>query len=104
MQNQPKFIPLRENPFYPDDRSARPLLEGTIARGQLEDDPLLYTGKVDGKEADQFPFRDQREGSGARTRALQHLLLALPLAAGRRQRNDRAARLQEVLLRTSIRG
>ena len=56
MQNQPKFIPLRENTFYQDLRSARPLLEGTIARGQLEDDPLLYTGKVDGKELNQFPF------------------------------------------------
>jgi mono/diheme cytochrome c family protein len=56
MQNQPKFIPLRENTFYRDDRSARPLIEGTVARGQLEDDPLLYTGKVNGEEADQFPF------------------------------------------------
>jgi mono/diheme cytochrome c family protein len=56
MQNQPKFIPLRENQFYTDDRSARPQIEGTVARGQLEDDPLLYTGKVDGKETDQFPF------------------------------------------------
>src|ERR1017187_1792273 len=56
MQNQPKFIPLRENSFYPDGRSARAPMEGTIARGQLEDDPLLYTGKVNGQEADQFPF------------------------------------------------
>jgi mono/diheme cytochrome c family protein len=56
MHNQPKFIPLRENTFYADGRSARPPVEGTIARGQLEDDPLLYTGKVNGKEADQFPF------------------------------------------------
>jgi mono/diheme cytochrome c family protein len=56
MQNQPKFIPLRENTFYRDDRSARPIIEGTIARGQLEDDTLLYTGKVNGQEADQFPF------------------------------------------------
>jgi mono/diheme cytochrome c family protein len=56
MQNQPKFIPLRENQFYSDNRSARPIIEGTIARGQLEDDPLLYTGKVNGQEADQFPF------------------------------------------------
>src|ERR1700680_2951766 len=56
MQNQPKFIPLRENQFYADGRSARPQVEGTIARGQLQDDPLLYTGKVNGQEADQFPF------------------------------------------------
>jgi mono/diheme cytochrome c family protein len=56
MQNQPKFIPLRENQFYGDGRSARTPVEGTIARGQLEDDPLLYTGKVNGQEAAQFPF------------------------------------------------
>jgi hypothetical protein len=56
MHNQPKFIPLRENQFYADGRSARAPVEGTIARGQLEDDPLLYTGKVNGQEADQFPF------------------------------------------------
>ena len=56
MHNQPKFIPLRENDFYADGRSARPVLEGTIARGQLEDDPLLYTGKINDKEIDQFPF------------------------------------------------
>jgi mono/diheme cytochrome c family protein len=56
MQNQPKFIPLRENQFYADGRSARTPVEGTIARGQLEDDPLLYTGKVNGQEAAQFPF------------------------------------------------
>ncbi len=56
MQVQPKFIPLRENDFYADQRSARTPVEGTIARGQLEDDPLLYTGKVDGKEANEFPF------------------------------------------------
>jgi mono/diheme cytochrome c family protein len=56
MHNQPKFIPLRENDFYADGRSARPAPEGTIARGQLEDDPLLYTGKVNGQEANQFPF------------------------------------------------
>ena len=56
MQVQPKFNPLSENDFYADGRSARAPVEGTIARGQLEDDPLLYTGKVEGKEADQFPF------------------------------------------------
>jgi hypothetical protein len=56
MHNQPKFIPLRENEFYADGRSARAPVEGTIARGQLEDDPLLYTGKVNGQEVDQFPF------------------------------------------------
>ncbi len=66
MHNQPKFIPLRENTFYADGRSARPQVEGTIARGQLQDDPLLYTGKLNGQEADQLPFtiteRDMERG------------------------------------------
>jgi len=56
MQNQPKFVPMRENSFYPDQRSVRTPVEGTIARGQLEDDPLLYTGKVNGKETTELPF------------------------------------------------
>jgi mono/diheme cytochrome c family protein len=57
MHDQPKYIPMRESAFFPDGRSARPLVEGTVARGQLRDDPLLYTGKVNGTDATLFPFR-----------------------------------------------
>jgi hypothetical protein len=56
MLNQPKFIPLRENKFFPDLGSARPPVPGTVAHGQLENDSLLYTGMIDGKEANEFPF------------------------------------------------
>jgi mono/diheme cytochrome c family protein len=56
MHDQPKFIPLRESGFYSDHRSARPLVEGTVARGHLDDDELLTTGKVDGKDATGFPW------------------------------------------------
>jgi mono/diheme cytochrome c family protein len=56
MHDQPKYIPLRQSTFFADQRSARPLVPGTIARGQLHDDPLLYTGKVDGADATVFPF------------------------------------------------
>jgi mono/diheme cytochrome c family protein len=56
MQDQPKYIPLRESTFFGDRRSARPLVEGTVARGQLHDDPLLYTGKVNGADTTIFPF------------------------------------------------
>ena len=45
MHDQPKYIPLRESTFFADARSARPLVAGTVARGQLRDDALLYTGK-----------------------------------------------------------
>ena len=56
MHNQPKYIPLRESTFFPDARSARPIVAGTVARGQLREDALLYTGKVNGVDADVFPF------------------------------------------------
>ena len=52
MHDQPKYMPLRESTFFADERSARPLVAGTVARGQLRDDALLYTGKVNGDDAD----------------------------------------------------
>ena len=48
--------PLRQSTFFADERSARPLVAGTVARGQLREDTLLYTGKVDGADATVFPF------------------------------------------------
>jgi mono/diheme cytochrome c family protein len=57
MQDQPKYIPLRPSSFFDDDRSERPLIEGTVARGHLNDDVALYTGMgPDGKPVDTFPF------------------------------------------------
>ncbi len=56
MHDQPKYIPYREAPFFSDLRSERPRIEGTIARGELGDDELLATGKIDGDDATAFPF------------------------------------------------
>jgi mono/diheme cytochrome c family protein len=57
MQDQPKFIPLRPSSFFDDGRSERPLIDGTVARGHLNDDTALYTGMgPDGKPLDAFPF------------------------------------------------
>src|SRR5437763_13666260 len=56
MHNQPKYIPLRESTFFADLRSARPLVPGTVARGQLREDSLLFTGKANGADATVFPF------------------------------------------------
>jgi mono/diheme cytochrome c family protein len=55
MHDQPKYIPLRESTFFGDARSARPVVEGTVARGHLNDDELAYTGKVNGQDATMFP-------------------------------------------------
>jgi mono/diheme cytochrome c family protein len=57
MHDQPKYIPLRESTFFGDARSARPLVPDTVARGQLREDTLLYTGKANGADATMFPFR-----------------------------------------------
>jgi mono/diheme cytochrome c family protein len=57
MHDQPKYVPLRESTFFNDARSARPLVEGTVARGQLHDDELMDTGKVKGEDAAVFPMR-----------------------------------------------
>ena len=45
MHNQPKFIPLRENDFYPDLRSARDPVPGTVAQDELNDDTYFLTGR-----------------------------------------------------------
>jgi len=56
MHNQPKYIPLRQSDFFGDNRSSRPLVEGTVARGHLNEDTYLYTGKVNNLDGTVFPF------------------------------------------------
>jgi len=56
MHDQPRMRAYRGTEFFGDGRSARPLVEGAIARGQLRQDAHLYTGKVGGAFADSFPF------------------------------------------------
>ena len=56
MHDQPKYIPLRESTFFSDARSARPIVEGTVARGHLRYDDLLYTGRINGTDATVLPF------------------------------------------------
>ena len=57
MHDQPKYIPLRPSDFFSDGRSERPFIEGTVARGHLNDDSVYFEGKgPDGKAVEQFPF------------------------------------------------
>jgi mono/diheme cytochrome c family protein len=56
MADQPRYEPLSRSTFFGDERAARPLVEGTVARGQLRSDEHLYTGKQGGKLVDTFPF------------------------------------------------
>ena len=55
MHDHPRFKPLAESDFYSDLRSARPPVEGTVARGQLHEDTYFYTGKIGANPGDYMP-------------------------------------------------
>src|SRR4029078_6946439 len=48
MHEAPGYKAYARSVFFGDERSARPLVEGTVARGQLDEDELYYTGKKGG--------------------------------------------------------
>ena len=51
------YKPLRKNEFFADKRASRPVVTGTVARGQLRIDAALYEGlDENGKEVTEFPF------------------------------------------------
>ena len=51
MANQPRQNPLSPATFFPDDRSARPLIDNTVVRGALAEDDLFVP-----KESNAFPL------------------------------------------------
>jgi len=56
MHNQPKYRGLRPSTFFANGSSARPLVEGTVARGTLQDDEAFFTGKVGNATVKEIPF------------------------------------------------
>jgi hypothetical protein len=61
MHVQPRENPLSHSDFYADQRSARPLIEGTVARGQLHEDTYFYTGKIGNNPGEMMPFPVTKE-------------------------------------------
>jgi hypothetical protein len=63
MHVQPRYNPFDPADFFEDGQSARTPVAGTVPRGDLATGPqeLLYTGKVNGAVADEFPFPVTRE-------------------------------------------
>src|ERR1017187_6970338 len=61
MHVQPRVNPLAKSDFFPDQRGARPLVEGTVARGQLHEDTYFYTGKLGNNPGDYMPFPVTKE-------------------------------------------
>lgn len=61
MAEQPSYHPLTPSDFFADGRSSRPVLAGTVARGQLRTDRALYEGRDAGNElVTTYPFEITR--------------------------------------------
>jgi mono/diheme cytochrome c family protein len=56
MHNQPKYRGLRPSGFFADGASARPRVEGTVARGTMQEDEAFFTGKVSNVAVKELPF------------------------------------------------
>lgn len=56
MHNQPKYRGLRPSALFADGSSARPRIEGTVARGTLQEDEGFFTGKVNKVTLKDLPF------------------------------------------------
>ncbi len=61
MQDQPKYKNLRGSAFFDDHRSARPVVEDTVARGYLYADRRFLTGKENGQPVSALPMPLTRE-------------------------------------------
>ena len=61
MHDAPRYDPYEESAIFPKNSSAQPLVAGTVPRAKakgaaLDEDELLNTGKLNGQNADVFPF------------------------------------------------
>ena len=56
MHDAPRYDPLEASATQPGMSSAQQLVAGTVPRGFLREDEHLYTGKVGGQPAQNFPF------------------------------------------------
>ena len=57
MHDAPRYEPLEASAFFSDGQSARSPVANTVSRNPLADnDELLYTGKINGTLANEFPM------------------------------------------------
>lgn len=60
MHDQPRYEPLEASAFFDDGMASRDLPEGTVARGHLRIDEVLYTGKSGDTLVDTLPMEVDR--------------------------------------------
>jgi hypothetical protein len=58
---QPRVKTYSASPVFPDGRSAREPVAGTVPRGHLKEDEHLYEGTLAGNYVQEFPFEITRE-------------------------------------------
>jgi len=56
MHDAPSYDPLQQTDFFANGAASRMLVANTVARGQLREDEHLYTGRVNGQPATEFPM------------------------------------------------
>lgn len=56
MADQPHHEPLEASNFFDDGLASRPLVPGTVARGHLQINDALYTGRVNGRLVEEIPL------------------------------------------------
>jgi mono/diheme cytochrome c family protein len=60
MQDQPRYQPFERSAFFGDQRASRPIVPGTVARGQLFENTVLQTGKSEAGFAAEVPEKVDR--------------------------------------------
>jgi mono/diheme cytochrome c family protein len=61
MHDQPRIEPLQASTLFADGKGARPMVEGTVARGQLRTDRALYQGREGANVVAKIPIAVTRE-------------------------------------------
>lgn len=56
MHDQPRYETYEKSDFFEDGRASRIPPEGTVARRDLRQDELYYTGRMNGTDSEVFPF------------------------------------------------
>ena len=60
MHDQAKYEPLESSDFFADGQASRPIVEGTVARGQLREDEAFITGRSNNQHVATFPVQVDR--------------------------------------------
>jgi mono/diheme cytochrome c family protein len=60
MADQPAPRPLEASTFFADGRASRPIVEGTVPRGEAREDEAFVTGRAGADFVETFPFRVDR--------------------------------------------